>query len=289
MNRVLPVTMLIVGLMSGFLMANNFNDKALAETTESAIVDQPTLTKLYDAAFGRPLDSGAGFHIGRRLDIVLRDINQSPERMYYSALFKSVKAYEEAIRAPGELSAGDKEIYLKAINSALSTLIAWVETLPERPICEGVVRPEEVKEAIASAYEGLSGSVKPSAQIGAFGTGVSVGAPSNLQLPEFRCKVPKPPIPTFTPPAPCPLAMPIDGTEYPCPPKPTPTPSCSPRPPCLDSTTSRCMMDEPLGGWCPKPTPVPTCLIRPACLDATPSCMMPEPIGGWCPNPPILN
>lgn len=39
----------------------------------------------------------------------------------------------------------------------------------------------------------------------------------------------------------------------------------------------------------PTPTPTttiaPTCQPRPACLDATPRCLMPEPVAGWCPTP----
>lgn len=41
-------------------------------------------------------------------------------------------------------------------------------------------------------------------------------------------------------------------------------------------------------GACPKPpipTPKPTCLPRPTCLDAVPKCLLSEPIGGWCPAP----
>lgn len=34
----------------------------------------------------------------------------------------------------------------------------------------------------------------------------------------------------------------------------------------------------------PIPTPFPTCSPRPACLDATPRCLLPEPLDGWCPS-----
>ncbi len=34
------------------------------------------------------------------------------------------------------------------------------------------------------------------------------------------------------------------------------------------------------------PTSTPACTTRPACLDATPRCLIAEPIGGWCPVTP---
>lgn len=37
----------------------------------------------------------------------------------------------------------------------------------------------------------------------------------------------------------------------------------------------------------PEPEPTPTCKPRPACLDMSPRCLMPEPVDGWCePTPP---
>lgn len=211
---------LAVGVVFGFMLAH-VGYRAFAETTN--IVDQTTLEGLYKAAFGRSLDSEASFHIGRDLNTVLNDINKSPEKRYYSALFKSVKSYEEAVRAPGQLSAEDKAKYLETIDSALATLIAWVETLPERPICNGVVRPEEAKEAIIEAYEGMGVTAKVAAGKSVFGSVVSVGAPNGLRLPNFRCLT-----------------------------TPTPKPTCLIRPACLDSTP-RCLMPEPATGWCRKP------------------------------------
>ena len=34
------------------------------------------------------------------------------------------------------------------------------------------------------------------------------------------------------------------------------------------------------------PPPPALCSPRPACLDANPRCLLPEPVGGWCSNPP---
>src|SRR3990167_6996089 len=59
----------------------------------------------------------------------------------------------------------------------------------------------------------------------------------------------------------------------------------SPRPACLDANP-RCLLPEPVGGWCSNPPPPVVCSPRPACLDANPRCLLPEPVGGWCSNPP---
>src|SRR3989344_1365899 len=43
---------------------------------------------------------------------------------------------------------------------------------------------------------------------------------------------------------------------------------------------------------CPSKTPTPTCIPAPSCLYTEPRCLMPEPIGGWCkltPTPYISN
>ncbi|MDP3792515.1 MAG: hypothetical protein Q8Q89_02175 [bacterium] len=225
---------IVIGLAGGFVIAHNTNNKAFAETAN--IVDQPTLEGLYKAAFGRPLDDEAGFHIGRDLNMVLRDINNSPEKRYYSALFKAVKSYEEAIRAPGQISAEDKARYLETIDSALAILIAWVETLPERPICDGIVRPEEAKEAILEAYQGMaSNTARVAADKGVFGSGGGghVGAPSSLRLPDSRCFA-----------------------------TPKPRPTCLIRPACLDASP-RCLFPEPAsGGWCQRPLPTPPVAVH---------------------------
>jgi len=66
---------------------------------------------------------------------------------------------------------------------------------------------------------------------------------------------------------------------------PPPPVVCSPRPACLDANP-RCLLPEPVGGWCSNPPPPVVCSPRPACLDANPRCLLPEPVGGWCSNPP---
>jgi hypothetical protein len=180
---------LFAGAVVGVILTDNTGQSVSAheETATNAAVDTDTLTQLYDAAFGRPLDDGAKFHIGKDIKTVLRDINYSPERRYYAALFKAVKSYEEALRAPGTMSDADKKAYLDAIDSALATLIAWVETLPEKPICDAVISPERAREAIKEAYDGMNPTAKVAAERGIFNASANIGKPGNLTLPVKRC------------------------------------------------------------------------------------------------------
>src|SRR3989344_4538505 len=115
----------------GFFMGGGTNS---ASAQETCTVDRALLHRIYSAIFHRPLDSGADFHVGRPLDVVLSDIENSDETVQYSAIFKAMKALEEAKRAPGQLSNTDTETYKKMVDSALSHVNAWADTLPEQAI-----------------------------------------------------------------------------------------------------------------------------------------------------------
>src|SRR3989338_7097151 len=110
-RKFIAITMsavLFVGVAVGFFMARNSSLAAKADDEKSTKVDKDTLDQLYQAAFGRSVDEdGKKFHLGRDLKQVLHDINSSEDRRYYAPLFKSVKAYEGPVRAPGDLSAAD--------------------------------------------------------------------------------------------------------------------------------------------------------------------------------------
>lgn len=219
------IAILAVGVLIGFFITKSSSEKALA-VSGSSTVDRDTLEKLYQAVFGRPLDEdGAKFHIGRDLKIVLKDISDSHEHRYYAALFKAVKAYEEALRAPGTISDEDKKRYLDTIDSALATLIAWVETLPEKPICNSTIGPEQAREAIREAYERMNDRAKDSAEHGIFNALTRIGRPHTLPLPVKRCLtriLDVSPSPTSTPtPSPTPSASPSASPTA----SPTPSPT----------------------------------------------------------------
>ena len=181
-------TVLSIGIGMGLIMARNNAMTASAEDDGSSEVDGEDLEEIYQAAFGRSADDeGKRFHLGKDLKQVLHDINNSDERRYYSALFKSVKAYEQAVRAPGTVSDADKQLFLNNINTALATLIAWVETLPEQDICRGVVGAEEARAAIQAAFAKMSPAAQLVAQRGIFKALDAIGGPKDQRLPSLRC------------------------------------------------------------------------------------------------------
>lgn len=247
------VAVLFVGIVTGFFVARNHGSAALARGDNSREdnnndndgnnnnIDRQTLNRLYEAAFGRPVDEeGLKFHSDENEDQVLDDINRSDEHRYYGALFKAVKAYEEAVRAPGNLSAADKQKYLDNINSALSTLLAWVETLPKQDICDGVVGIVEARQAIQDAYDHMSPAAKAAAEEGVFNALEHLGRPEDLPLPDLRCFTTPTPTPSTTP-----TASPI--------PSPTPTPTASPT-----QTASPTATPTPSATATPTPTLSPT-------------------------------
>ena len=216
---------LFIGVIAGLVIARDYSSTAQAEEEKSSgKVDHDTLEQIFQSAFGRPVDAdGEKFHLGKDVKQVLRDINNSDEHRFYSALFKAVKAYEQAVRAPGTLSDADKQIFLNSINSALATLVAWVETLPEQNICRGVVGAEQARQAIQAAYERMSPEAQAVAKKGLFRALDNLGEPNNQKLPSLRCLVtPTPSVSTTPTPT-------VYSTPTPTP-SATPTPSVSPTP-----------------------------------------------------------
>ncbi|MEX1063918.1 MAG: hypothetical protein WED06_01110, partial [Candidatus Paceibacterota bacterium] len=122
----------------GFLLGGQKVSTVNAQT--ECTVDRAMLHRLYNAIFHRPLDAGADFHIGKNLETVLTDLENSDEHVEYSGLFTAAKALEEAKRTR-QLSANDEEAYRKIIDSALSHVSAWAETLPQQAIDNAVVGP----------------------------------------------------------------------------------------------------------------------------------------------------
>lgn len=231
------VAVLVVGMAVGFWVSRgptgtiaHEDDGEEVDDVDDEVVDAETLDELYDAIFHRPVDlPGRGFHLGRRFKDVLRDFRNSQELRYYGALFKAVKAYEEAVRAPGELSAVDKQRYLDAIDSALATLLAWVETLPDQNYCKAVVDHERARQAIQEAFERMNEQAKEEAEHGVFNASRRLGRPLDLPAPLLRCFVTSSPSPTVSPsptitptatPTPTPIATPSPTPTL----TPTPTP-----------------------------------------------------------------
>ncbi|MBI2674412.1 MAG: hypothetical protein HYX22_01610 [Candidatus Yanofskybacteria bacterium] len=195
------VSVLSFGMLVGFLVSRG---PTTVFADNDATVDSDTLDSLYDAVFHRPADlQGRGFHLGRRLKDVLRDFRNSQEMRYYGALFKAVKSYEEAQRAPGTLTEEEKQNHLDLIDSALSNLLAWVSTLPDQDACQATVGAVEARNAIQAAYDNMSPEAKAAAEKGIFNALKHLGKPRLLKA-ESKCVTPTPttsesPTPTPTP------------------------------------------------------------------------------------------
>ncbi len=211
---------LAVFAVLGWSIALHKGGEANAQSGSS--VDGETLDALYDAVFHRPADAGGrGFHLGRDIKDILRDFRNSQENRYYGALFKAVKAYEEAQRAPGTLSAEEKQSYLDLIDSALSNLLAWVATLPDQEACRATVGPENAREAVQEAYDRLSNSGKGSAEHGLLNALRRIGPPSGIKI-HPKCLRPSP--------STSPTETPHDDEDEDEDEDETPTPSATPTP-----------------------------------------------------------
>jgi hypothetical protein len=216
-NIILAIVMLGAGLLAGTIIGAK--SSVFADTSEP--VDSVTLDLLYSAVFHRPADiAGKNFHLGRDIKLVLRDFNNSPESTYYGALYESVKAYEEAQRAPGTLSDSEKQSYLDLIDSAMSNLVAWVGTLPDQDPCNATIGPLQARTAVQNAYDQLASAGKTSAEFGLLNASRRIGPPSSISV-FSKCAVTPTPSPSTA------------ATVSPTPsvtPTPTPTLSITPTP-----------------------------------------------------------
>ena len=101
-------------------------------------------------------------------------------------MFKAVKSYEEAQRAPGTLTEEEKQSYLDLIDSALSNLLAWVATLPDQDPCDATIGAEKARESISEAYERLNAAGKTSAERGLLNAFRKIGAPDKIKI-HLKC------------------------------------------------------------------------------------------------------
>ncbi|MEX2090695.1 MAG: hypothetical protein WD989_01005 [Candidatus Paceibacterota bacterium] len=167
----------------GFFLGGGTNN-ASAQT--ECTVDRALLARIYNAIFHRPLDAGADFHVGRPLGVVLSDIEGSQEHTVYTGLARATKALEEARRAPGAMSSADLESYKRIIDSALSNVSAFADTLPEQAIENAVVGPDQARQVIQRAYDNLNPTARAAAEYGLFSALERLGRPGDISLPSLR-------------------------------------------------------------------------------------------------------
>lgn len=170
--------LLVAAFIAMLLMPRNSNAQV------ACTVDNNLLTKLYDTVFHRPLDAGAIGYEGRDVNFVLDQLKGAQEHKMYTAIFKSVKALEEAQRETGELSTGNSNLYLDIVDSAISQVNQWAKTLPEHATAaDKVVGPEHARTAIQDAYDSLNATAQQAAHFGIFQAQKNLGVPSSLPLP----------------------------------------------------------------------------------------------------------
>ena len=174
-----------IGLLGGFFLAGNSSQDAYAQDSQ-CIVDQSTLKRIYETVFHRPLDDGANFHLGKPLENVFVNIMSSPEHTQYTALFQAMKSLEEARRVPGSLSAADEAKYLDILDSAMSTVAAWSDTLPPQSIQLATVGAAEARLAIQKAFEGMIPTAQQAAQFGLCQATERIGPPAYIPLPSTQ-------------------------------------------------------------------------------------------------------
>ncbi len=173
-----------IGLLAGLIISGSFGESARAEN--SCTVDEEILTELYESIFHRPIDANAQAHIGQDINTLLDSIQASEEHTQYTGLFKAMKALEEAKRLPGELAEEEEEQYKDIINSALSTVDSWADTLPEQAEEDAVIGPEQARNAIQNAYQNMNATAQQNAKFGLFNALEQIGSPSELSLPNFN-------------------------------------------------------------------------------------------------------
>lgn len=236
-------SMIVVALAAfavlGWSLALDRSSTANAENSIPA--DDETIEALYEGVFGRPADAGGKqFYRGKTVNQILKDFANSDERRYYSALFKAVKSYEEAQRAPGTLTAEEKQSHLDLIDSAISNLLAWVGTLPDQDACRATVDSAKAREAIQTAYAKMNPQAREKAEHGIFNALKRIGRPETIVIHNKCVKPTATPRPSVSPtptPTPSPTASPT----------PTPTATPTPTPVATASPTAT-----------PTPTPTPT-------------------------------
>ncbi len=168
-------------MIGGFMF--NTHKTQTASAQEACVVDNDVLTKLYNVIFHRPLDAGANFHLNKPLDTVLNTLANSDEHRQYTGVFKAVKALEEARRAPGQITATNHARYKNIIDSSLSTVAAWSDTLPEQALANRVIGPDQARAAVQAAYDRLDAGARAKAEFGLFQATDRIGRPSSITAP----------------------------------------------------------------------------------------------------------
>jgi len=172
----------VVAALLAFVMVSR-GDNANAQGL-TCTVDESLVTKIYDAVFKRPVDAAGRGYIGQDVGFMIDEMAKSQEHKMYSAMFKSMKALEEAERQPGGISVADRAIFKNMLDSSLSNISSWSHTLPEQAAADAVIGPEHAREALNFAHSIIPEEFRREALNSFFDPTILLGAPTGFQIPE---------------------------------------------------------------------------------------------------------
>ena len=171
-------------LLAFLMISRGENASAQVATGLECTVDEGLVKKLYDAVFKRPLDEGGRGYIGQKIGFMIDEMAKSQEHKMYTAMFKSMKALEEAERQPGDMTEADKSKFRNMMDSAMSNITSWSKTLPEQAAAKAVIGPEHAKEALNFAHSIIPEKFREEAKKSFFDPTKLIGAPTDFVIPD---------------------------------------------------------------------------------------------------------
>ena len=177
---------IVASVLAAFMIARGGNANAQALT---CVVDEGLVTKIYDVVFKRPVDNAGRAYIGQEVGFMIDEMAKSQEHNMYSGMFKAMKAMEEAERQPGTMAAADKAQFRDMLDSAMSNISSWSQTLPEQAAADAIIGPEHAREALNFAHNMIPAEFREMAKFSFFDPTKLLGAPTDFAIPEqFRLK-----------------------------------------------------------------------------------------------------
>jgi len=173
---------IVASLLAAFMIARSGSANAQGLT---CTVDRGLVEKIYDVVFKRPVDNAGLAYIGQNVGFMIDEMAKSQEHHMYSGMFKAMKAMEEAERQPGVMGEADKAQFRNMLDSAMSNISSWSQTLPEQAAADAIIGPEHAREALNFAHSIIPAEFRAMAEFSFFDPTKAIGAPENFAIPEY--------------------------------------------------------------------------------------------------------
>jgi len=183
------VLLFVAGFIAASLLAAFMIARSGSANAQGLIctVDEGLVSKIYDVVFKRPVDDAGRSYIGQNVGFMIDEMAKSQEHKMYSGMFKAMKAMEEAERQPGAMAELDKAQFRNMLDSAMSNISSWSQTLPEQAAADAIIGPEHAREALNFAHSIIPAEFRARAELSFFDPTKMLGAPVNFAIPEqFR-------------------------------------------------------------------------------------------------------